>query len=145
MVDFDARLIEEVQPTVPAFPLLPGKQPAQLVPGQWLLLAQASRPVQEVAVIRTRGALDQDMSSNRNGIVLLQLDAFCRRKAPVVLLAGVPVPPGPPGGCFPGVTAGGPAPQEGEQLVVAVREHPLGDDIPVIVRPPADTGVELTD
>src|SRR5215831_8342488 len=82
MVDFDARVIEEVEPTVPAFALLSGEQPAQgTSPGQRMVLLQASRPVQEVAVIRTRVAPDQDVSPNRNGGMLGQPDALCRRTA----------------------------------------------------------------
>jgi hypothetical protein len=87
MVDFAVRLIEEVEPTIPAVALLSGEEPAQgPPPGQRMVLLQASRPVQQVAVIRTHGAPDQDVSSNRNGGMLGQLDILSRCKAPVVPL-----------------------------------------------------------
>src|SRR5262245_46809775 len=99
MVDFDVRLIEEVKPTIPTFALLSGEQLAQRAPpGQGMLLLQAPRPVEHVAVIRTRRTLDQDMAPNGYGGMFGQLDALSRRKAPVVLVARAPVPPDPPGG-----------------------------------------------
>src|SRR5262244_3541735 len=99
MVDFDVRLIEEVEPTIPTFALLSGEQLAQgTPPGQRMPLLQASRPVQQVAVIRTRVTPDQDVSPNRNGSMLGQPDALSRRKAPVIPIDRAPVPPDPPGG-----------------------------------------------
>ena len=68
MVDFDVRIIKEIQSTVPTFAVLSDEQSAQgAPPGQRMLLLQASCPVQQVTVVRTRSAPDQDVSPNGNG------------------------------------------------------------------------------
>ena len=147
VVDLDAVLMVEEQPTVTTASTLLFEQPGESRTGT-RMPSLSDTPVQPIAVIRTAIALYLHMSSNRYLTMHVEVDGIRSggwggEDSPGI--EPVPVPLNGPPDRLGGVASVCPAAELDPREVIEPCVDGLAHPNAVVVRPPPDFGVELTD
>jgi len=147
VIHFDLVVLLEAQPTIPTTPVLPFEQLGQSQTDTWVP-SSSGTPVHPIAIIGTAMALDLDMPGNGHLLMGMEVDGVRPSRWGGEGATGVePVPVslnGPPDGLG-RVSSVCPAAELHPREVIEPRIDSLTHADAVIVCPPPDLGVELTD